>query len=86
MSSGYLPWLVPAPESGTRHDARVRLGVSNECGTLLPMWRDGVRSLSVDAAAYEPVLGALSIHTTACEYAYGASCCFRLHPAAKFWR
>ena len=32
------------------------------------MWRDVVRSLSVDAVTYEPILDALSINTTVCEY------------------
>ena len=63
-----LPGSVSAPGSGTRYDARVRPDVSEESGSLLPMWRDAVRSLSVDAAAYEPVLGALFINATVCEY------------------
>ena len=41
--------------------------MSNECGSLLPIWRDTVRLLSVNAAAYEPVLGALSVNATVCE-------------------
>ena len=32
------------------------------------MWHDAVRSLSVDAAAYDAVLDALSINATVCEY------------------
>ena len=44
-----------------------RPGESRECDCLLPMWRDGVRSLPVDAAAYGHVLGALSINATVCE-------------------
>ena len=63
-----LTGSVPAPGSGTRYDTRVRSGVRKECGYLLPMWRDAVRSSSVDAAAYKPVLGALSINATVCEY------------------
>ena len=43
-------------------DARMRPGVSQKCGSLLPMGRDAVRSLFVDAAAYEPELGALSVN------------------------
>ena len=62
-----LPGSVSALGSGTRQDARVRPGVSNECGSLLPIWRDTVRLLSVNAAAYEPVLGALSVNATVCE-------------------
>ena len=46
----------------------MRSGVSKECGSRLPIWRDAVRSFSVDAAAYEPVLGALSVNATVCEY------------------
>ena len=59
-----LPGSVSAPGSGTRHDARVRRGVSNECGSRLPMWRRAVRLLSVDAAAHELVLRALSVRGT----------------------
>ena len=69
-SSGRLCFLaksVPSPKSGTRHDARVRPGMSKECGLMLPMWRDAVRSLSVDATAHEPVLGALSVNATVCK-------------------
>ena len=43
-------------------------GANNKCGSMLPMWRDAVRSLSVDAAAYDSVLGALSINATACKF------------------
>ena len=66
----FLPWSISALGSGARYDARVRPSVSKECGSLLPMWRDGVRPLSVDAAAYENALliGALSINTTVCGY------------------
>ena len=35
---------------------------------MLSMWRGAVRSLSVDAAAYEPVLGSLSGNTTMFEH------------------
>ena len=63
-----LPEPVLAPGPGTRYDALVRSGVSEECDFLLTMWRDAVRSLSVDAAAYESVLGALPINATMCEY------------------
>ena len=63
-----LPGSVLAPGSGTRYDARVKPGVNKKCGSLLPMWRDAVDSLSVDAAAYDSVLGALSINATVCEY------------------
>ena len=63
-----LPGSVLASGSDTRYDAHVRPGVNNECGSLLPMWRNAVRSLSVDAAAYDPVLGALFINATVCEY------------------
>ena len=62
-----LPGSVPAPGSGTQHDARVKRGVSNECGSRLPMWRRAVRSLSVDAAAHEPVLRGLSVRATMCD-------------------
>ena len=31
------------------------------------MWRGAERSLSVDAAAYEPLLGALSVNAIVCE-------------------
>ena len=64
----FLPGSVPAPGSGTRYDARVKPAVNKQCGSLLPMWREAVRSLSVDAAAYDFVLGALSINATVCEY------------------
>ena len=50
-----MPGLVPVPGSGKRHDSRVGSDVSKECDSLLPMWRDAVRSLSVDTASYEPV-------------------------------
>ena len=63
-----LTGLVPAPGSGTRYDASVKPGVNKECGSLLPMWHDAVRSLSVDAPAYDDVLGALSINATVCVY------------------
>ena len=43
-------------------------GVNKECGSLLPIWRDAVRSLPVDAAAYDSVLGTLSINATVCDY------------------
>ena len=33
----YLQGSIPAPGSGTRHDARVRSGVNEKCGPLLPM-------------------------------------------------
>ena len=79
-----LPGSFLAPRSGTRHDARVRPGVSKECGSLLPIWRDEVRPLSVDPAAYEPVLGGSSKRY--CVRVYGASCCFRLRPYAEVWR
>ena len=66
-----LPGSVPAPGSGTRFDARVKPIVNKECGSLLPMWRDAVRSLTVDTAAYDSVigyvLGTLSISATVCE-------------------
>ena len=42
--------------------------MSKKNGSLLPMWRDAARSLSVDAAEYEPALGALSINATVCKY------------------
>ena len=82
--SALLPGSVPAPGSGTQCDARVKPGVNKECGSLLPMWRDAVRSLSIDAAAYDYVLGALSINATA--RVYGASWRFRLRLAAEVWR
>ena len=64
-----LPGSVPAPGSGTRYDVRVKPSGNKECGFPLPMWRDAVRSLFIDAAAYGPVLGALSINnSTVCEY------------------
>ena len=63
-----LPGSVPAPGSGTRHDARMRPDVSEECGSLLQMWRDVVRSLPVDDAVYEPILCALSINAIVCKY------------------
>ena len=47
-----LPGSVPAPGSDTRHDARVRPSVSKECASLLPMWRDTARSLSVEATVW----------------------------------
>ena len=62
-----LPVSVPAPGSDTRHDASERPGVGKECGSLLPIWRDAVHFLSVDAAAHEPVRGALSVNATVCE-------------------
>ena len=65
--SVFLPESIAAPGSGTRHKARVRPGVSKERGFLLPMWNDVVRSLFVDATAYEPVLDALSVNATVCE-------------------
>lgn len=46
----------------------MRPGLSKKCGFLLPKWRDAIRSLTVDAAAYESVLGALSIEATVWEY------------------
>ena len=58
---------VTVPGSGTRHDTRVRPGVSKECGSLLPMWRDAIRSLSVVAVAKESVLDALSANASVCE-------------------
>ena len=44
-----LPVSVSTPGSGTRYDARVKPGVSKECESLLPMWRDALRPLSLDA-------------------------------------
>ena len=34
----------------------MRPGVRKECGYLLQMWREVVRSLSVDTAAFQPIL------------------------------
>ena len=58
-----------APPSGvdTRYHSRVRPGVNKECASGLLMWRDAARSFSVEDAAYESVLGALSINATMCE-------------------
>ena len=63
-----LPGSVPAPGSGTRYDASVKPRVNKERGSPIPMLRDVVRSLFIDAAAYDSVLGALPINATACEY------------------
>ena len=65
-----LPGLFTAFGSGTRYDARVKSSVDKEYDYLLLIWRDAVRSLSVDAAAYDSVLGALSINATVCDVAY----------------
>ena len=80
-----LPGSVPAPGSGTRYDARVKPGVNKECSSLLPMWCDAVRPLSIDADAYDCVLGTLSIIATACKY-MELVVVFRLRPAAEVWR
>ena len=80
-----LPGSVPAPGSGTRYDAHVKPGVNKECSFMLPMWCDAVRPLSIGAAAYDCVLGALSINATACEYMEQVVV-FRLRPAAEVWR
>ena len=58
---------VQPPGPGTRHNARVRPGVSKECGSRLSMWREAVRPLYVDTAANKPVLGALSVTATMCK-------------------
>ena len=42
-------------------------GVNKECVSGFLMWRNAARSFSVEDAAYEPVLGALSINATMCE-------------------
>ena len=57
---------VPPPRSDTRCHARMRPGVNKECasGLLMMMWCNAARSFSVEDAAYEPVLGALSINAT----------------------
>ena len=41
--------------------------MNKECASRLLMWRNAARSFSVEDAAYEPVLGALSINATMCE-------------------
>ena len=54
--------------SDMRYHARVRRGgVNKERASRLLMWRNAARSFSVEVAAYEPVLGALSINATMCE-------------------
>ena len=54
--------------SDTRYHARVRPGgVNKECASRLLMWRNASRLFSVEVAAYEPILGALSINATMCE-------------------
>ena len=63
-----LPGSISSPGSGTRYDARVKPGVTKERGSLLPMWRDAVRSLFVDATAYVSLLDASSINSVVCEY------------------
>ena len=40
-----LPGLVPALESGMRHDTRVRPGVSEECSVSTPSPEEGLRLL-----------------------------------------
>ena len=58
---------VPPPGVDTRYHASVRPGVNKECASGLLMWRNAARSISVEDAAYESVLGALSINATMCE-------------------
>ena len=41
--------------------------MNKECASRLLMWRNAARSFSVEDAAYESVLGALSINATMCE-------------------
>ena len=63
-----LSGSVPPPGPDTRYHARVRPGgVNKECASRLLMWRNAARSFSVEVAAYEPVLGVLSINATMCE-------------------
>ena len=81
-----LPGAVLAPGSGTRYDEHVGPGVSKELVSLLLMWRDAVRLLSVNAVSYERVLSALSINVTVCEYMEVVVILVRVHPAAEVWR
>ena len=60
--------------------------MNKECASRLLMWRNASRSFSVEDAAYEPVLGALSINATMCEpMALFAPCCSGVKARSLFW-